>query len=272
MNRIKRLYPLQWGYRKVTSVLNSFGRKQKVAMFHPGRCGSTVLGEMLNSHSDVFWGGEVFERGLHLYNGKRPDVSVDKTLPWMEQRRVSKIFGFETKYMEHQHLSYKCLDIKLEKYVQLLKKQRYTKFIVLHRKNYLRKLISGFVALNKNKWHTNSGVKGAQAIELDLSYFGYECDLGSALLDYFRRTDSRYEALQEILSHELALNLIYEEDILGDPFVAYEKACNFLGVVVEPAEVSLRRTNPFAYDEMLSNFDEVRKALLGTEYEWMLND
>lgn len=36
-------------------------RADTVAMLHPGRCGSTVLGTMLGDRSDVHWDGEVFE-------------------------------------------------------------------------------------------------------------------------------------------------------------------------------------------------------------------
>jgi len=38
------------------------------------------------------------------------------------------------------------------------------------------------------------------------------------------------------------------------------------------AEIKLRKTNPFGYEDMVTNFDEVREALAGTEYEWMLNN
>lgn len=47
----------------VPALLRRGGEKPatRVAMFHTGRCGSTVLGEMLGVQGEVFWAGEIFE-------------------------------------------------------------------------------------------------------------------------------------------------------------------------------------------------------------------
>ena len=36
-------------------------------MFHPGRCGSTVLGNLLNQHPSIEWDGEIYEPQGRFY-------------------------------------------------------------------------------------------------------------------------------------------------------------------------------------------------------------
>jgi len=39
-----------------------FYKSDKIAMFHTGRCGSTVLTNMIDQNPMVFWDGEVYEK------------------------------------------------------------------------------------------------------------------------------------------------------------------------------------------------------------------
>ena len=64
--------------------------------------------------------------------------------------------------------------------------------------------------------------------------------------------------------------LSYEDDILPDPKIAYEKVCGFLDLEVRNPKVNLRRTNPFDIHEIVENYAELEKTLKNTKYEWML--
>ena len=48
--------------------------------------------------------------------------------------------------------------------------------------------------------------------------------------------------------------------------------CDFLGVSDESPVIDLKRTNPFKIEEMVVNFEEIKVALNGTNYEWMMDD
>jgi hypothetical protein len=69
------------------------GPSTRIAMIHHGRCGSQVLGDLLDQHSRICWEGELFEPLSHKLP-KRP-------MPHLRQhlRACRKaMFGFETKH------------------------------------------------------------------------------------------------------------------------------------------------------------------------------
>jgi hypothetical protein len=75
-----------------------------------------------------------------------------------------------------------------------------------------------------------------------------------------------------LLADKDVLQLTYEDDILKDPRIAYRRVCGYLGLEPCPAFVRHARSNPFRLDEIIENYDEVKQALSGTEFEWMLED
>ena len=46
--------------RALSHVLNPF-RPGNILIIHIGRCGSTVLGKMLNEHPMIYWASELYE-------------------------------------------------------------------------------------------------------------------------------------------------------------------------------------------------------------------
>ena len=123
---------------KLYRFINTFIQKERVAMLHIGRCGSSVLGNMLDAHTKIYWAGEIFEDYTHGDNSVDKAALVGKIFNEKCHRKTSRIFGFETKYLPQQHLSHKCINMDLGNYIDLLRKLDVTKYIVLHRKNYLR--------------------------------------------------------------------------------------------------------------------------------------
>ena len=260
------------GYRAVIKLLNNQLRQQHVAMFHSGRCGSSVIGMMLNAHSDIYWGGEVFNRYMNTdkKKGLESDKFVEQTLEWSRSATVSKVYGFETKYLSSLHLSRRCIDMELLDYLHCFSDLQFTKFIVLHRENYLRRTISGEVGRKTKFWHTTQDSVQPTKVKVDIS----SIKTGEnyiPLLDSFRHVDENFTRLKKDLADYNALFLTYEDDILIDPIIAYNKICDFLDLPGEEPEVPLGRTNPFRYEEMVENFDEIVEILRDTKYEWMLN-
>jgi len=92
-------------------------------MFHTGRCGSTVLAGMLNDHSRIYWHGETFQQFVKNKKNKEKEKLVEQVLDWSCHREISRIYGFETKYLPQQHLSQECIDLNLEDYLVLLSGQ-----------------------------------------------------------------------------------------------------------------------------------------------------
>ncbi|NEQ34055.1 MAG: hypothetical protein F6K04_24205 [Leptolyngbya sp. SIO4C5] len=82
--------------------------RDRIAMLHYGRCGSTVLGDLLGQHPDIFWDSEVFERlyTQQLWESRwlKEPLSLLRLrvgLAWLTRRQC---YGFETKCHPAYHL------------------------------------------------------------------------------------------------------------------------------------------------------------------------
>lgn len=261
--------------RPTYAALNSLVRKDRVAMFHMGRSGSTVLGKMLNQHSQVFWASELFYKYRNINASDKEAFGMDKIIRSSRQR-CSKVYGFETKYLSDQDLSDNQLEMSLEQYIAVLKHHGFNKFILLQRRNYLRVLISWVVARKDIKLHADREKKKPTQVSLDLDkvVFSEKPDMKYALpiLEYFEKIDKRYEEIKQVLAPEDTLFMFYEEDILSDPLIAYKKVCDFLKISPENPDIALKRTNPHNIKDIVVNVEELNEVLSGTKYGWMLED
>jgi len=246
-------------------------QKKYIAMFHTGRCGSTVLGRMLNDHYQVFWANEIFHEYMNSANPESGKVFAEKIINASRNAQNKRIYGFETKYLPQQHLSKKCINLELNEYVSHLRKLKFKKFIILHRENYLRRAVSAEVGRQTKRWHTNENIQNLKKITLKVDSYPtgghYE-----PLLDLFVSIDKYYNTLNNLLIDDDTLSLTYENDILVNPEIAYAKVCKFLSITEESPEINLKRTNPFLLKDMIENFDEVKEYFADTKYSWMLDN
>ena len=245
-------------------------RPANIAMFHIGRCGSTVLGDMLDQHPGVYWDGEVYEP--HIENATRCNQDIHEALREPVQilkkripRSGKRIYGFEIKFY---HL--KLAGISLREYVGHLKIMGFNHFVLLDRKNSLKKIVSSLVAHEKKQYHQPT-FKTAQLsqIRMDVNNVGIDND-SKPLVSFLQDYENDIRELTTILDDTNLLRLSYEEDISGSPKTGYAKVCDFLNLKEHPVKVKYGRTNPFGLREMISNFEDVEEALLGTQFEWML--
>lgn len=250
--------------------MNGLIRKEKVAMLHPGRCGSTVLGSLMNQHPDMYWWGEPFERLMKKGRALTTGEVID-TIKNAEQAKISKIFSFATKHPKDMHLSADCINMDINSYIDLLDRLGYKKFIVIERSNHLKRAVSMEVGRQSKEWHSMQEAKEARKVSLDPASFEVGINIFTSLKEYFESLDKESVETQRALEGKRVLNITYEEDIEADPTVAYKKVCQFLGVTPGAPEVKLKKTNPFPVKDMLTNFHEVEKALQGTRYAWMLS-
>lgn len=243
--------------------------QKNVATLHSARCGSTVIGNMLNNHSKVYWGGEIFLEYMKTDISAHPKNLLEVALRESESHCFKDIHGFEIKYLSNQHLSKQCLNMSLEDYVTTSQKLGVTHFIGMHRRNHLRRLISLKVGVKKGYWHSERQ-ESPELVSIEINSTR-GCASKNSLVDAFDGLDYSFEQLQKCVPSG-SLFLTYEDDIQHDPRVGYRKICGFLGIEDEHPEIKLKRTNPFSYDKMVTNFDDVKSALKGTRHEWMLDD
>jgi len=254
-------------YKKFIHNKNRVGN---VAMFHTGRCGSTVLGNLLNQNPEISWAGEVFEDMHKRYRKYR--WRKEKPLKIIEiimYSRGCNFFGFETKSMKEQHLRPQWIDMNLIDYIGALCKLGFKHFIILRRRNYLKRAMSATVGFRSGIWHQKKGeTTNPIQVNIDINNFKIG-NTSKPLLQHFRDLDQHYLELNSILNENCVLNLIYEDDIQDNPIAAYNKICDFLKIESFPVEIRRKKTNPFKMYEVVQNLDEIKNTLRNTKYEWM---
>lgn len=232
-------------------------------MFHVGRCGSTVLAMQLAQHPDIRWGGELFE-GLELQaEATEPRRGLQRSIIIASACKAPvDYFGLEIKAI---HFTRACLGESIGQFVDLLRDIGVRQFVVLRRDNLLRVVVSSLIGHRQATWHATREQDAQERIELNpADPWG---NGAGSLLETFSHYERYYQTLDELLDHPLRLS--YESDVEQDPGVGYRRVCAALSVVNHPVKVTLRRTNPFPLQRLLSNFDEVRQYLQGSDYAWM---
>lgn len=255
--------------------LTSFLRPGVVAMLHIGRCGSKVLADLLEQNKKICWGHEIYQRYFESLEAKGISIapnSVRGESPYrllQHQMRFSgaRFYGFEVKFY---HL--RCYGVEPSGFVDKLEKLGIHRFILLERRNYLRKVVSSVVAHETHKYHLATGSKpDLVRVKIDVHELTIDYDR-KPLLEFLRGYQEDTLGFQRLMNGRAFLKLTYEEDILQDPKKAYNQVCNFIGV--PPTEVVTRyaRTTPYPLREVITNIQEVESALAGTEFAWMLED
>jgi LPS sulfotransferase NodH len=239
-----------------------------VVTFHPGRCGSTVLGDLLDQHPSIEWAGEYYHRGRDedFHRGRE---SLWR-LYWRIARARQPVFGFEVKYSHWGHR--RLIGMDWARYVRQLSRWGCKHFIFLTRRNILRNLVSIAVSLARQQWH-QSVRERAELERVRLDVERVRTSLGQRpLLEALQRYHQADEEISGALAGRPLLRLCYEDDIAADPLVAYGRVCHFLGLEPqETAAVAYGLSNPFPLHDVIVNYDEVARVLTGTPFEWMLS-
>ena len=259
---------------KVSTKSSPGLRAENIAMFHFGRSGSTVLGDMLDQHPQIFWDSEIYEPFTQVWEKQKSlsgaiDTTVAPTniLCKRMTQAGKNFYGFEVKFF---HL--KLANVELSDYVEDIQKLGVKSFVVLERKNHLRKIVSSLVASQVSQYHQSSNKK-AQLNQVKINVDNVEVDRDSKpLIDYLQDYQNSFSLLEKLLENQKVLRLIYEEDISIDPTQGYRRVCNFLGIVPRPVLIHYSKTNPFKLSEVISNFEEVKRTLSETSFEWMLHE
>lgn len=255
----------------IKKLLRPFFIKEKIAMLHPGRCGSTVLGKLINQHPELYWSGEAF---LHFHSDKPlSKTRIKKILSDAEVIKMRKHYIFATKYPRGMDLSIHCVDMSIKEYVEFLVSLGYKKFVFLNRENYLRRAISMEKGRQTGVWHLKDGdqVKQNHLLSIDINSFCVGGGENIPLIEYFERLDAEAEEIKSVLSKYPTLYLSYEADIENDPTVAFNKYCDFLGVQQVEAQVKLKKTGSEGLRKTIANYDELYDYFKETKYSWMFD-
>ncbi|MGF1524206.1 MAG: hypothetical protein ACFBSF_17950 [Leptolyngbyaceae cyanobacterium] len=250
-------------------------RPGNVAMFHMGRCGSSVLGDLLSQHPKIYWGGEIYTsrirgwRSQKRLNNSGGKLALEPDPLKLLQRKMlvagANYYGCEVKF---HHLSEGNIDIA--DYIDYLNRRNFL-YITLVRKNFLRSIVSNTIMFSslKAKTHNRSDEKAKLTeVKLDVKrtrYNGYE----KTLFEHLEIHQRNFRDFEKRLPAQNVLKLTYEDDISHDPRNAYQKVCKFLGVQYKDLPIRLSKTNPFPLSKILVNYEEVKDYLINTDFAWM---
>ncbi len=243
-------------------------------MYHIGRCGSSVLGNLLHQHPAIRWDREIYFHRWTRSNRRLERWDSESFLRrsmWAAGRRY---YGFEIKFLDSQHLL--TLQLSLAEYIAELARVGVTHHVILERRNTLRVMLSSAAGTRNKRHHaaTDAPAGPPERVRLDVARWKFwKHTAPKPLVDCLADVSAAYAELRRRLTDQNVLELSFEDDIAAEsPHAAYSRTCAFLELSPAPAEIHTRRLHPEPLSALIENFDEVADALRGTPYEWMLAD
>jgi len=241
-------------------------------MLHIGRCGSTVLANMLDQHPKIHWKGEFFNesnlpRYLNQYNTEDPFQAL-----WFKSGAAKRrSFGFEIKSHPIQHPSNvdETVQSMIEACVYRLGCRH---FILLTRAHLLRRFVSFLAGRERDQWNFRRE-KTVEKVKVQVPTNSFQfANHEATLLEFFDLFDGISERWKSVIPDECnTIELEYAHDILGHPEEAYQRVIRWLELEPWEAEIENRKVNKEPLPTLVKNWDEVCSMLAGTQYEWMLS-
>jgi LPS sulfotransferase NodH len=223
----------------------------KFVLFAQGRTGSTLLGDLLGSHPDVYFGDEPLRSRV-----RSTRLAVER----MRWRHARHAVGFHVKIYQltgDQGIS--------DPGAWLRGMYRHGwRVIALRRDNVLRQVLSNMTAQAVNRYEDRAGAGGNVSVHVDpddlLHWMNVRRQLG----------EDEAAALDGI--PHLALS--YERDLENAASwpATMQRVFGHLDLDAVPVATNLHRQNPGAVVDLVANYAEVKSALTGTEFAPFLDD
>ena len=248
-----------------------------VATWHEGRCGSSVLGALLNQHSQIQAANEIFSRYMPRRWGDKPVPAMEMVLQQTVAEARKPVLNIEIKSLRAQNRSLYA-DLPLEHWLEQLLAHGFRRQLILHRCNALRRMVSHLMAQRSGVYVQTAiaPLKERPPLRVNTAAIqeGAETHDLVQWLDIHEATHREMvEALQRFCpSHALPapLQLVYEESLEADPQVAYRQVCEWLELKPEPVTLLHRRLNPEPLPQLIANWDEICRLIEPTDHAWML--
>ena len=245
---------------------------QKFVLLSYARCGSNMLQAMLKEHPQITCYGEIFNPAY----GKG-------YLKWVNQSLLRRLSNkYLRDYCIESYLNSICaipaqagpyaIGYKIMYPGQFERYQNFRdywktnnfKIIRLTRHNLLRRYLSSKIANKEYRWSSSSFRGKLVNITVDVN------DLKRSL-NCLESIDCQIDTLAE----EFQFLRISHEQIIANRKNTLRGVFKFLGVDTDEAEniePTTVKQNPGKFNKLIKNYDEVRKALMGSQYEWLLDE
>ena len=256
-------------FDRFRGMLTARNRPGVGLMLHVGRCGSTVLANLLTQNPKMFWDGKIPRKSQQLYGKGITDFDY---ADWTKAQFVisgDRFYGFEFKILSDQYPA--IFDTTTSEFLNKCRRIGVTHYILLTRRNTLRHVVSHYASQYRGNWHadTTQQVK-KKDFALDINAVTTGQAPGRPLVDYMREVDAAHAEVRALLADENVLEIEYERDIdEAGAESAYERICEFLGITPGDVQIRNRKMNPYPLDSILVNYEDVERALENTEFSWM---
>lgn len=220
-----------------------------------GRSGSQLLGDLINSHPDIYCEPEIvgWKKWPTLFDLKA-------YIRYKRLERKEPVFGFRFKL---RHIT-EVQEDNISYFLQNLHRRGW-KIIYLKRENRFRQEISSLIGNQQNKWQytTVDPLVGQQ--------FHIDCDKLLQSIQDREKFAAQEKAIVKKVPH---LALIYERDLLNPDQhqETLNKVFNFIGVTSSSISTSLVKISPKNLADIISNYEEVTSFIGQTQYAYLLKD
>ena len=250
-----------------------------LATWHQGRCGSSVLGSMLNQHSQIQAQNEIFSRYMPRRWGDRPVPPMNEVLAAATREASKPVLNIEIKFLSAQNFAL-YPQATFQDWLMAVEGHGFELHLLIHRRNGLRRMVSHLMAQRTGVYVQHKDAQPREladrqlTVDLEAIKEGVETH---SLLGWLERYDHTHHELRNGLRswcedqrQPPPLELIYEDAIEPSPQLAYGKVCAALGLESERVQVRLKRINPEPLEQLISNWDDIAALLAPTRFAWML--
>jgi LPS sulfotransferase NodH len=206
-----------------------------------------MLLSFLNSHPNVHAQGEIFQK----LNGRSYEDIFSKA--FAKQPYYIRAKGFKIFY-------YHPLDDESNDIWGDLMNLGNLWVIHLKRRNIFRTLISRKIAGIQDAWEVTSSKRIHTGKEKVVTFTTEELEEG------FKQTREWEKGGDEKFSTHPLMS-VYYEDLVDDPEGTFGKITDFLGVHYVQPKTNLRKQNPERLRDLVINYDELKSAFSGTEWQ-----
>ena len=248
------------------NIINGHDDYTKFIILGMGRTGSNFLVSSLQSQNNVITFGEIFNNAHHEHiywkqpGYRKSDIALDMRENSPQEFISSMVFrkmpkwisavGFKLFYYHGKEEQWKCI-------WPFLKNMQDLKIIHLKRKNLLETYLSMSYAMQDLQWLIKSkkDANTKQAIELD-----YDETLKG--FKQIREWENEYDSY---FSNQ-SMQEVFYEDLVNNHDSEMTRIQEFLKIPTSKTHASTKKQSDKKLSESISNFDELKKQFIGSEW------
>lgn len=232
----------------------------KFVILSQPRSGSTLLAEMLNSHSSIQCDGELFNKKRFKSKWGKVKQFIANYWPyfivWFYQRNQKKAhYGFK---LHSSHLK------NTEKFINTLHNKGFI-ILDLRRNDIVKTAFSAAIALTTNQWSVRRKEERLTApIEIN----------PAILFIRLEHAEDKNNLQNKLVANKNAIQIQYETDLEDETKHAEfsKRICEQLQIPVEPLTCQLIKTDVRPLSERVSNYQSLIEQIKNSRFAIYLNN